>query len=476
MTTVDITTTGATGPLAPLDEAAAYWDPENVARRSEWDHAAYPLWHGQAKMWQRLDRSHPDNVLVRAEGCWVEDLAGRRYLDARSGACNMQLGYSRPDIVAAMVDQARQLPFSCVIRYNQPALATVRYAAELVAAAPPSLTRVRFTHMGSASVENALHMARLYQINVGAPERTWIVSLRNSFHGSTYLTLAASGDDFVEKVVPVPPPHLAKTPVPAFDDCPGCTGDPARTGDCTAQLRTTLDQIGPEQVAAFIVEPMMEGPVQPMTRHFLQRLRELSKATGFLVIYDEVTTGFGRLGALFGADHFGVEPDILCSAKGITAGYAPLGAVLVTEDVYQAFNQRGAGLHFPNGSSSDGHPVSCAAASAALRAMLSEGVFENARERGAQAVAGLRQALDGNPHVGAIRGVGLLLGFELVGQEGGPPPGAIAQRVQAACNEHGVLVQHGGEHIVIYPPLVIDDREIEILVDRVARGLASVTR
>lgn len=472
MTAVE--TTAATGSLSALDEAAAYWAAENVVERTEFDHSAYPLWHGQAKMRQRLSRSSPTQLLVRGAGCWVEDLAGRKYLDARSGACNMQLGYSRSDIVDAMVAQVRELPFGCAIRYDQPALTTVRYAAELVAAAPPSLTRVRFTHMGSASVENALHMSRLYHMNAGNPERTWIISLRYSFHGSTYLTLAASGDDFVEQVVPVPPPHLARTPIPDFDSCPGCTGDPTRTGDCTASLRQTLDEIGADQVAAFIVEPMMEGPVQPMTRHFLSQLRELAKATGFLVIYDEVTTGFGRLGALFGATHFGVAPDILCTAKGITAGYSPLGAVLVSEDVYQAFNQEG-GLHFPNGSSSDGHPVSCAAASVTLRAMISEGVFDNARDRGAQALAGLRQALADNPHVGAIRGLGLLLGFELVQQDGGPSVYETARRVQAACNRLGVLVQHGGEFIVIYPPLIIDSRETEILVDRVAQGVASVT-
>ncbi|TDV57432.1 aspartate aminotransferase family protein [Actinophytocola oryzae] len=472
MTAVEIT---AANELSAIDAATAYWANKDVAERTEFDHAAYPLWHGQSKMRQRLDRSDPTHLLVRGDGCWVEDIAGRRYLDARSGACNMALGYSRVDIVDAMAKQAAELPFSCVIRYDQPALTTVRYAAELVAAAPPGLTRVRFTHMGSASVENALHMSRLYHLNAGQPERTWIISLRYSFHGSTYLTLAASGDDFVEKVVPVPPPHLARTPVPAFADCPGCTGDPTKTGDCTAALRATVDGIGAGQVAAFIVEPMMEGPVQPMTRHFLESVRDLARKLGFLVIYDEVTTGFGRLGALFGATHFGVSPDILCSAKGITAGYAPLGAVLVAEHVYQAFDQE-TGIHFPNGSSSDGHPVSCAAASVALRAMYAENVFENARERGAQAVAGLREGLADNPAVGPIRGVGLLFGFELLQLDGAPSVYETTRRIQAACMELGVLVQHGGEYIVIYPPLVIDERETEILVDRVVRGIGSVTR
>lgn len=473
MTAVE--STAATDSLSAMDAAAAYWAAENVAERTEFDHAAYPLWHQQSKMYQRLNRSSPTQLLVRGEGCWVEDLAGRRFLDGRSGACNMQLGYSRGDIVEAMVRQAGELPFSCVIRYDQPALTTVRYAAELVAAAPEGLTRVRFTHMGSASVENALHMSRMYHMNTGHPERTWIVSLRHSFHGSTYMTLAASGDDYVEKVVPVPPPHLARTPIPDFDDCPDCGGDPTRTGDCTASLRETLSLIGADQVAAFIVEPMMEGTVLPMTAHFLSRVRDLSRELGFLVIYDEVTTGFGRLGTLFGANHFGVSPDILCSAKGITAGYAPLGAVLVSEDVYQAFNQE-TGLHFPNGSSSDGHPVSCAAASVALRAMHAEDVFANARERGAQALAGLRGALADNPVVDGIRGVGLLFGMELRQQEGGPSIFDVTRRIHAACNSLGVLIQHGGRFLVIYPPLIIDERETDILVDRVVRGIRSVTR
>jgi adenosylmethionine-8-amino-7-oxononanoate aminotransferase len=312
-------------------------------------------------------------------------------------------------------------------------------------------------------------------MNAGAPERTWIISLRYSFHGSTYLTLAASGDDFVDKVVPVPPPHLARTPIPDFANCPGCSGDPTKTGDCTAQLRSTLDIIDPGKVAAFIVEPMMEGPVQPMTKHFLQQLRTLSKESGFLVIYDEVTTGFGRLGALFGANHFGVEPDILCTAKGITAGYSPMGAVLVTEEVYQAFNQRG-GIHFPNGSSADGHPVSCAAASVALRAMIGEGLFENARERGAQALDGLREGLGANPCIGAIRGTGLLFGFEVLGWAGGPDPDTISRQIQAECTRLGVFIQHGGEYIVIYPPLIIDSDEVEILVDCVVRGTKNITR
>lgn len=473
MTAVE--TRAVTETLPAIDAATAYWAVENVAEQTEFDHAAYPLWHGQSKMWQRLDRSDPTHLLIRGEGCWVEDIAGRRYLDGRSGACNMALGYSRQDIVAAMVKQAAELPFSCVIRYDQPALTTVRYAAELIAAAPPGLTRVRFTHMGSASVENAFHMSRLYHMNAGQPERTWIISLRYSFHGSTYLTLAASGDDFVEKVVPVPPPHLARTPMPDFENCPGCTGDPSKTGDCAATLRETVGQLGSDRVAAFIVEPMMEGPVQPMTTHFLERVRAMSKELGFLVIYDEVTTGFGRLGALFGASHFGVSPDILCSAKGITAGYAPLGAVLVAEHVYEAFNDRDTGIHFPNGSSSDGHPVSCAAASVALRAMYAENVFENARDRGAQALAGLREGLAGNPAVGAIRGTGLLFGLEIRQLDGAPSVYDTTRRIQATCMELGVLVQHGGEYIVIYPPLVINGEETEILVDRVVRGITDVT-
>ena len=452
------------------------WSVAALRQLDAWTVDDYPLWHDQMKMSGKIrHHARPGKLLVRGEGCWVEDVAGRRYLDARSGICNVQLGYDRADIVDAMHKQATELPFACAIRYSRPALTTLRYAAALVEAAPASLTRLRLNHMGSAAVETALQAARLYWRNLGYADRTSIVALEDSFHGSSLMTLAASGEPFISDLLVLPPEGFVRAPRPTLGDCPGCTEGAASGPWCTAHLESAIQQIGAERIAAFIVEPVMFNRVYPLSAHYLSELRAMADRHGFLLIFDEVSIGFGRLGSLFAADHFGVEPDMLCMAKGMTSGYAPLGGVLVNERVFGAFDLPGR-PHFASGSSADGHPVSCAAALATLDALRDGKVFANVRRQERRVLSGLRDALSGNPLVAQVRGLGLITAVELRTADGREAPLALTRRIEAACDERGVLVQHAHNNIVLYPPLVITDDEVDIMVGTVSEVIDETTR
>lgn len=433
---------------------------------ASWDLRTYRLWHGQTRMSEHVRLGDPSMVLVASEGSWVIDAAGRKLLDARAGIANMQLGYSRRDIVEAMYQQALRLPYACVIRYERPALATLEYAERLVSAAPVGLSRVRLTHMGSASVENALLMSRLYQRNLGRPAKSFIVSLQDGYHGTTLMTMAASGEPKLAEVFGDMPDGFVRVPKPRAGDCPACSGETAGENRCGPALRRQLADLNPDLIAAFIVEPVMGNRVWPIPAHYLKELRSLCDEFDILLIFDEVVTGFGRLGSMFAAEFFQVVPDILCMSKGVTAGYAPMGAVLVAEKVFAAFDLPDR-PHFPNGSSTDGHPVPCAAALQVLRIFEQERVVEASRKTGAALLADFKLRLGGNVLVGDVRGHGLLIGIEILETDGRPAELQTMRAIEAECDRRGLLIQYGHNVIALYPPLTITGNESNLIADTV---------
>lgn len=437
-----------------------------------WDLADYPLWHGMAQMSLQTSWGSPSKLLVRGDGCWVEDAGGRRYLDARAGICNVNLGYGRRDIAEAIYRQALELPFACAIRFERLAPMTIEYARALVEAAPRELTRVRLTHMGSASVENALLMARLYFKNLGQPERRWIISLHGSFHGTTQMTMTASGEAELHEVFGLVRDGFADAPAPDItrlgsDHVDGAVRD-ALTG-----LQELIGKLGSERVAAVIVEPVMGSEVLPLPVPYVQGLRRLCDETGSLLIFDEIVTAFGRVGDFWAADGLETVPDIMCLAKGLTSGYVPLGAVLVRERVFEGFEGEGRRF-FPNGSSTDGHPVCCAGALAALRAYQEGGAIANGRAQGAWMLAWLQNALDGNPLVRDVRGKGLFIGVEIGEHEGSKAGLPLMRRVRGECERAGVLVQQSKNLLIVMPPLIINSEEATTVVETVATAVETV--
>ncbi|WP_165521807.1 aspartate aminotransferase family protein [Micromonospora zingiberis] len=425
-------------------------------------------------MSQVLATAGPDETLVRGEGSWLVDAAGRRFLDARAGIANVQLGYSRRDVTDAMHRQAETLPFTSTFRHDRPARVIVDYADELTRAAPAGLTRVRFTHTGSAAVEAAVHMARLYHRNHERPDKQVVVGLQGAFHGSTAIGMAVSGIPMLHQIFGPMPAGFHHAAAPDPSSCPACRDDELGSGGptCADRFAQELDEVGADQIAAVVLSPMI-GLGTPLPTHYVRAVREYCDRNDILLVLDEVTTGFGRFGPMFSSTEFGVAPDILCLAKAITAGYAALGAVVVSEAVYQAFDQPGKPF-FYHGSSTDAHPISCAAGLAVLHAYQAEGVVEQGQAMARRLHAKLSEALADNPNVGAVRAKGALFVLDLVSPDGSPAPQPAVAEVQARCAAQGLFVDHNIFVIGLVPPLNFTEDEEDLTVDVLDKVLREI--
>jgi adenosylmethionine-8-amino-7-oxononanoate aminotransferase len=417
-----------------------------------------------------LGAAGPTEVLVRGEGSWVVDRTGRRFLDARAGIANMMLGYSRHDVVEAMTRQALELPFVCTFRYERPAQVTVDYAQALVDAAPATLTRVRFTHTGSSAVEAALLMARLYHRNLGRPDKTVIVGLQDSYHGSTLMTMAAGGFPTLHDAFGPMPEGFCHVPAPQPGTCPACQGGGLGDAPCADAMFAELTAVGADRVAAVIVEPVRNINGTGLPAHYLHALREFCNQNNILLIFDEVFSGFGRMGPMFAAEISGITPDIMCLSKGITSGYAALGAVLCNDRVYEAFDGAGR-LPFTHGSSTDAHPISCAAGIAVLNAYRTEDILERGLRMGARLRAGLADRLAGVDQVHAIRQIGGYIAVDLLDAEGHPAPMVSLKHLQAQCERRNLLIDYSPNNMMVIPPLVMTDEDVDFAAATIAEAI-----
>ncbi|HZU11807.1 MAG TPA: aspartate aminotransferase family protein [Chloroflexota bacterium] len=421
----------------------------------------------------RLDTSLPR--FVRGEGVELIDDAGRRYLDAASGVGVTCLGYGRADIAEAMARQATMLPYVHALRFeSEPAR---RLAEEIVALAPGDLSTVFFTSGGAEANEAAFKLARQYQVERGEPQRWRIVGRHPSFHGNTLATLAAGGH--AGRRARYEPMLPAFSHVPAPNTYRGCTHC---GGSCDLHCADRLDGLltQDDSIAAFIAEPVVGasgGALAPPDGYFA-RIGEICSRHGVLLIADEVITGFGRTGTAFGIGHFGVVPDILTFAKGVAAGYAPLGGMIAGEHVVAAL-RAGSG-RFEHSLTMSGHPVACAAGLATLDALRREHLIERVNDLSPVLFEALRRHLRGNPVVGDIRGIGLLAGIELVADQDRKMPFSgelnVAGKAETAAREERVLVYAGhgdpGDYLLLMPPFVSTRSDLEAMAAGVGRGLS----
>jgi adenosylmethionine-8-amino-7-oxononanoate aminotransferase len=397
----------------------------------------------------------PDEMFIRGSGAWLEDRAGHRFLDGRSGIANMVLGYSRRDIADAMHEQACELPFVCTLRYDRPAAVTVSYAEALVAIAPAELTAVRFTHTGSSAVESAVLMARLYQRNRGNRRKLLTVGLLGSYHGSTLTTMAAGGQPSLHQLFGPMPEGFTHLPEPAAGDA---------GAEDTLRRLTELD---PRTIAALLVEPVKALDGTALPAEWLRQVRQFCTEHDIVLIYDEVFSGVGRMGPMFATEISGVVPDIMCLSKALTAGYAPLGAVLASDKVYDAFNLRGR-FYFAHGSSTDAHPIACAAGLATLRAFESENVLPAGTRTGDQIRAQLASRLDGHPWVAEIRALGAYVAIAPAQADHVTARMAMLRHIQAQCERRGVLIDYTPEILMLVPPLTLPADDASLLASTVA--------
>lgn len=430
----------------------------------------------------------PHPAAVRGEGVYVWDADGNRYLDFSGSAAVNFIGHGVREIAEAMVEQARQLEFVHTTQFTTPV--AEEFAAELLDFAGEHFRggAVYFTCGGSESVETALKLARQYQVEVGQAMRCQVLSRNQSYHGSTLGALSVSGNRKRREIYQPMVREFAHMGMPycyrcAFDCTDGCR-------NCGQQYAAELERaIGESrgEAAAFIFEPMSGATLGAVTPPpgYLQAIADICRRQGVLLIADEVMTGMGRTGRNFAIEHWQVAPDILVTAKGLSSGYAPLGAVIASRKVVDAIAEgSGAFLH---GFTYNAHPVSVAAGRAVLRRVQSQKLVEAAdSERPGTAGAALRSALEGLrglEAVGDVRGLGMLWGVEFVRDKKSKAPFPadknFAGLVGQACRRRGLLVYPmqgcvdgiAGDHLLIAPPAVVTEEEIGWAVEQLGAAI-----
>jgi adenosylmethionine-8-amino-7-oxononanoate aminotransferase len=425
---------------------------------------------------------------VRGEGCFIFTAGGQRYLDASGGAAVVTIGHGVPEIGRAMAEQSSQLSYVHSSQFhNAPAEKLARQVLDLAPQGMRDQGRVYFTSGGSEATETALKLARQYWLERGEEKRYRVVSRWQSYHGASLGALTVSGN--TRRREPFAPMlqewgHIA--PCYCYR-CPLGLEYPSCNVDCADELDRLLEREGSRDVAAFIFEPVVGatlGAVAP-PEGYVERIAEICRRHGILLIADEVMSGMGRTGRPFAVEHWGITPDMILVGKGIASGYAPLGAVIVAGHVAETISS-GSGV-FLHGFTYNAHPVAAAAGNAVLDYIERENLFERVEPVGHD----LRAALDALRRfsvVGDIRGKGLLLAIEIVRnaktREPFPPDARMAARIQEDALEAGVMTypMQGcsdgtrGDHILIAPPFTITPPMIQMIAGALEHGLADLER
>ena len=425
---------------------------------------------------------------VRGEGCFLFTAEGRRYLDASGGAAVVTIGHGVEEIARAMAEQAAQLAYVHSSQFHT--AVTDKLAQRILALAPRGMRaggRVNFTSGGSEATETALKLARQYWLERGNKKRWRVISRWQSYHGTTLGALGVSGNTRRrEPFAPMLPEWGHIHPCFCYR-CPLGLQYPSCNVDCADELERLLEREGTEDVAAFIFEPVVGatlGAVAP-PEGYVQRIADICRRRGILLIADEVMSGMGRTGKPFAVEHWGATPDMILVGKGIASGYAPLGAVMVAGHVAETIS-RGSGT-FLHGFTYNAHPVTAAAGIAVLDFLEREKLFARVEPVGQELRAAL-EPLRKYSVVGDIRGRGLLFGIELVHdaktREPFPPDARIAQRIQEDACEAGVMTYPiqgcadgtRGDHILLAPPFTITTKLIQMIADALDHAIADLER
>lgn len=421
----------------------------------------------------------PLPTAVAGQGVHLIDSAGRRYLDASGGAAVSCLGHGHPDVLAAMHAQLDSLAYAHTSFFTTEVAEAL--ADDLIAHAPSGMSHVYLVSGGSEAMEAALKMARQYFVEIGQPERRHFIARRQSYHGNTLGALAVGGNAWRRaQFAPLLMDVTHVSPCYEYRDRHADETPEAYGQRLVQELADTIERLGPQTVLAFVAETVggaTAGVLTPVPG-YLRGVRELCDRHGILLILDEVMCGMGRTGTLHACQHDGVVPDLLAVAKGLGGGYQPIGAVLVQGRVVDAF-RHGSGL-FQHGHTYIGHAMACAAALAVQRVIRRDGLLERVRHLGQRLESGLRERLGEHPHVGDIRGRGLFWGIEWVQDKSSRRPLDPAlkthARLKAAAFARGLMIYPmggtvdglHGDHVLLAPPFVCSDQDIDTLIDLLA--------
>jgi adenosylmethionine-8-amino-7-oxononanoate aminotransferase len=424
-------------------------------------------------------------LAVAGDGPYLIDAAGKRYLDGSGGAAVSCLGHSDAEVIAAIKTQLDTLPWAHTSFFSTPPLEAL--ADELVKHAPAGIDRVYFVSGGSEAIEAALKMGRQYFLEIGQPQRRRVIARLQSYHGNTLGALSVGGNLWRRKQFE---PLLVD--VNHVSPCYEYRGRrPDETLEGYAQrlaheLEAEIQRLGPDSVIAFVAEPVVGATLGavPAVPEYFKLVREVCDRHGILLILDEVMCGMGRTGSLYACEQEGIVPDIVCIAKGLGAGYQPIGATLVQRRIHDAI-ANGSGF-FQHGHTYLGHAVACAGALAVQHALHRRGLIPRVRELGAGLEARLRSRFGDHPHVGDIRGRGLFWGLELVADRASKQAFdtklKVNARIKAAALEAGLLCYpmggtidgELGDHVLLAPPYIVTEAQLDELVDKLGRAIDAV--
>ena len=427
------------------------------------------VWHPMAD--PNASAANPPVIIDKSDGVYVYDIDGSRYLDCTASLWNVNVGHNRPEVKQAIIDQLDRLAYYNTFgnASNPPSIALSTLLVDMLS--EENMKRVIFSSGGSDAIETALKITRQYWKLEGMPQKTKVFSLKNAYHGVHMGGLSAGGNNIwrhaYEPLLPgffqIESPYLYRNP---------WTHDPDELGAmCANMLDREIQHQGPDTVGAFIAEPVQGagGMIVPPA-NFWPLVREVCDKHNVLLIADEVVTGFGRTGSMFGSRHWGVKPDIMCLAKGINSGYVPLGATLVNDRVEAAWSKDSPLAAIMHGYTYSGHPLACAAALANLSIVMDEDLPSNAADTGTYFLEKL-STLTEFSSVGDVRGLGLMLAVELVrskhSKEPCMPSDDLCVGLHTLCREQGIWVRIQGNKMILSPPLVFERGHVDEAINAI---------
>lgn len=429
---------------------------------------------------------HSYPIAAEARGVIIRDSAGKEYVDASSGAAVSCLGHSHPGVLAAMHEQLDRLAYAHTSFFTTNAAEEL--ADELAARAPEGIGRVFFVSGGSEAIEGALKLARQYFVELGESKRRYVIARRQSYHGITLGALAVGGRERQRKAFA---PLLFEThhvsPVFEYRERRANETSEAYGERLAEELDDKIEELGGENVMAFVAETVVGATLGavPAVPGYSQRIREVCDRHGVLLILDEVMCGMGRTGTLHACEQEGITPDLIAIAKGLGGGYAPIGALLMQERIFDAVAD-GSGA-FQHSHTYMGHPLACAAALAVQRVIHRDGLLANVRAQGGQLARRLKERFGNHPFVGDVRGRGLFQAVELVADRDSKasfePGHKLHARVKAAAMARGLMVYPmggtvdgvRGDHVLLAPPFIVDAPIVDTIVERLGDAIDAAT-
>lgn len=437
--------------------------------------------------WQRLDAAHHlhpftdykdlnargSRIITRADGCYLWDSEGNKLLDGMAGLWCVNIGYGRRELAEVARAQMQELPYyNSFFQCSTPP--AVRLAGLLAEVTPAHLNHVFFTGSGSESNDTVLRMVRYYWALKGKPYKKVIIARHNAYHGSTVAGASLGGMAHMHAQGDLPIPGIVHIEQPYhFGNAPQM--DPQEYGvEAARALERKIDEVGECNVAAFIAEPVQgAGGVIIPPESYWPEIRRICAEREILLVADEVITGFGRLGTWFGSQYYGIEPDLMPIAKGLSSGYMPIGGVMVSDRVAEVLINEGG--EFFHGYTYSGHPVAAAVAAENIRILREERIIERAAEEVAPYLQRRWRELADHPLVGEARGVGMVGALELVRskrpRELFDPPGRVGTLCRDICVRNGLVMRAVRDTMIISPPLVLSREQVDELIEKAARSL-----